>query len=196
MRILTTLGGIGYLAAAFQWLAVLAVSLPNLIDSKLGHIILPERSTQSDPVPVIASHSGTGPDFVTTFLATGLAIAFIALIAYVVVFRYTRAINTTSSRVVHRVAKKAVPIIARRPLAEIPLRQRTILNRRLLFWAKILFAILPLIVLPLVLYDGSRGEAEQLALFVQALLALLATLGFVVQAILTNRWHVKTDNVN
>ena len=193
---MSTLGGIGYLAAAFQWFAVLVVCLPNFIDSKLGHIIFPEHSAQSNPTPTIAHSGGAGPDFVTTFLATGLAIAFIALIAYVVVFRYTKAINKTSSRVVHLVAKKAVPIIARRPLAEIPSRKRTILNKRLLFWAKIFFAILPLIVLSLVLRDGSRGVVEQLALFMQAFLALLAALSFAVQAILSNRWHVKTDNVD
>lgn len=192
--IIKTLGGIGYVSIVFQWLQVGVAWLPGFFDSKLGKIIFPQSHTAPSPV----THAGTGgtnPDFVTTFLVTALAVAALGFVTYVVVVRYTRAIRKTGSQVTHVVAKKATRIVTHKPLEQLPPRKRTLLTRRLLFWTKIAFALVPLLVLPLVLHDGERGVIEQLALFIQAVLATIAVLSFFVQAVFAARWHERVDDI-
>jgi hypothetical protein len=198
LRTLTVLSGIGYIAVAFQWMAVTVAGLPGLFDSRLGRIIFPQQTVQPELVisPDSTQGAAVGHDFVTTFLLTGLALVVIALVTYVVVIRYTAAINKTSSKVVHAIAKKAAPVIAHKPLKKISPPKLTILNRRLLFWTKVIFAVVPLAILPIVLHDGERGVVEQLAIFLQALLALVAVVSFVAQAVFTKRWHARTADVS
>lgn len=192
--IIKTLGGIGYVSIVFQWLQIAIAWLPGFLDSKLGKIILPQSHTTPSPVTQTGA-GGASPDFVTTFLATALAIVALGFVTYVVAVRYTRAIRKTGSEVTHVVAKKATRIVARKPLEQIPARKRTLLTRRLLFWTKIAFAMLPLALLPFVLHHGERGVIEQLALFLQAVLAAIAVLSFFVQAILAARWHERVDTI-
>lgn len=195
--ILTGLGGTGYVIVTFEWLAVMAAWLPNFPDSKLGKLIFPKQITQPTPVPVqSAGGVAVGPDFVTTFLVTCIAILVVGIVLYVVIVRYTSAINRTGSRVAHTAVKKAGPIIARKPMEELTSKKRTILSRRILFWSKIILIIIPLALLPIVLKDGERGLVEQFAVFMQVVLALIAACSFFAQAVLINHWHVHTDSVN
>lgn len=197
--ILAVLGGVGYIAVAFQWFAVMIAWLPGFLDSRLGKIIFPKEGIQPEhATPALSPNGATtsDPDFVTTFLVTGLALALIALVVYVVIFRYTKAISKAGSQIVHTIAKRAAPAVARKPLEKISPRKRTVLNRRLLFWTKVIFTIVPFVLLPFVLHDGERGVIEQLAIFIQAVLAIVAVSSFLVQAMLIDRWHMRIDEIN
>ncbi len=192
------LGGIGYISILFQWLQIGVAWLPGLFDSRLGKAIFPQSHTalrSSQPITV-SGVSAVGPDFVTTFLVTALALVLIGFVMYVVFIRYTKAVSKTSSQVTHVVAKRVVHIIARKPLDQVPAKKRAILNRRFLFWTKLVFAVLPFALLPVALHDGQRGIVEQLAIFAQAILATVAVLSFFAQAVLAARWHEHTDDID
>ena len=191
-----TLGGIGYIAIVFQWLQVVIAWLPGFIDSGLGKIIFPQPHATPKTIAIPAAGGpAASPDFVTTFLITALALALAGLAAYVVIVRYTKAIRKTGSQITHIVAQKATHIIVHKPLKQVSARKRTLLNRRVLFWTKLAFGILPLALLPAVLHGGSHGIIEQLALFVQAVFATIAVVSFSVQAALAARWHERVDDV-
>ncbi len=196
--IIKVLGSIGYVAIVFQWLQIGIVWLPRFIDSKLGRIIFPQSHTTVPPTnpPVSASGAAAGPDFVTTFLVSAVALIVVGYVAYVVIIRYTRAINKSGSQVTHAIAKTAIHIIAHKPLEQLSQKKRIVLSRRLLFWTKVTFALLPLALLPLALHAGMRGIVEQLALFVQAVLATIAVGSFFIQALLAVRWHERADDIN
>ena len=196
--VIKILGAIGYVSIVLQWLQLGLVWLPGFFGSRLGRAIFPQTHTAPHPSQPLSlgGNPTVSPDFVTNFLLTALALVAVGFVVYIVVVRYTRTINNTSSRVAHVVAEKAVHIVAHKPLEQIPARKRTILTRRLLFWTKLVFAVFPFVLLPIAIHHGERGIVEQLAIFVQAVLATIATTSFFVQAMLAARWHEHTNNIN
>ena len=196
-NIVKILGGIGYVAIVAQWLLVADLWLPRFLNSGLGKLVFPQSHTELNvPHPAVSAGASSGPDFVTIFLVLCLAVASIGLVIYMVTVRYTRAISHTGSQITHAVAKRALRTIAHKPLAEMPVRKRAVLSRRLLFWTKVVLTLVPLALLALVLSGGTREIVALLALLVQTVLATAAVLTFLVQSLLASHWHERLDDIS
>jgi len=195
-RLIKLLGSVGYVAIALQWLLVLMAWLPKFAKSGIGKTIFPQSSAPAPLQQSPVSTSTAGPDFVTVFLVTCMAFVVIGAVMYVVFVRYTRAVSNAGSKTVHEFVKRSVPLVAHRPIEKLPAKKRIVLTRRMLFWTKVVAALIPTAILPIALHDGSRGIAEWLALCIQTLLATCAVIAFFAQALLVQKWHTQTDQVN
>ncbi len=197
-QLVNFLGGFGYLTVAFEWLFLLLAFLLRFYDTSFGKIVFPRQQAEIQPQPDIVGISGASsePDFVTVFLVTAIAVVALGFIFYLVVFRYTKAISDTGARVVRSTAKRAVPIIAHKPTKELSSKRRMVLSRRVMFWTKVILALTPAMLLPIILRDEYRGVSEQTAIALQGLFALIALLVFLVQTWLIRRWHVRANQTN
>lgn len=192
--ILNILGFAGYMLAALQWLIVLAVTLPALIESPFGELVLPKGEPRPLPDTVVTAPQGPS-SALGVFIVTAIGVAIVAGVIYVVTVRYTRAITKTTSEVTHAVTKRAIPVIARKPMDEIAPQKRTVLTRRILFWLKFGLVVLPILLLATIWYPHHNDLSGQLTVFVAAVLALIGIDVFLAQALLAKRWHMRSSDV-
>lgn len=198
VTVLSVLGFVGYVLAACQWLVVIAISLPAVLNSPLGDILMPKGTPPPTPTPppeIPASAPAEPLSGLAVVVLTTLALGIVAAVAYVVVVRYTRAITKTTSEVTHAVTKRAVPVLARKPVEQIAPQKRTVLTRRILFWLKFALTITPTLLMGVFWYPHHTDAVGQVTMLVSAVLALIALSCFLAQAVLATRWHIRSADV-
>lgn len=193
-RALGFLGGLAFTTLALEWLLLLFAVLVRFMNSGLGSIVFPKHEVQPTARPIVTT--GSGPDFVTAFLATAIGLGVLAFAVYLLTVRYPRAAREAGTKVVRETAKKAIPVIARKPIAKLPIKRRRLLTKRVTYWVKIVLSFVPVLLLPIALHDEYRGIAEQFAIVAQAILGLVVIVLFSAQTWLSSVWHVRQEEVN
>lgn len=191
--VLRTLGGAGYLAAFFGWLAVVMFALPRLFDIQMGEWLIP-KPVPASPQTVVPPSQVLEPSAALVVLTMLFVLGFLALVVYVVVMKYIPAVTKATSKVVHTTARKSVPVIARKPAEKISPKRRKRLTERFVLWLKITYALLPAIFFAIV-YAQRHTLMREAAVMVTSTLAALSVVLFIVQLYFARRWRAREPDV-
>ena len=189
--ILKILGGTGYFTVFMEWFWMVALYLPAFFESDAGKTIFPKSEIQSEPF-VATPVSPAEPSMLLTVLAIIAAVTVVILVIYVVLAKYIPTAAKVTTKVVHVAAEKAVPVVAHKPLEKIPARKRKLLTERVLFWAKLLAALVPLVIVVVTRISQKTVEA-QIVILGFAFLAAAAFICFLFQTWLARKWRMSED---
>lgn len=185
--LLNVLGGVGYFTVFMEWFWLLALYLPGFFESEVGRTIFPEAKPQPTTLEPVTSAPVELSAFMT-FVFVLVALAVIALVLYVVFAKYIPTAARATTKVVHVATEKAVPVVAHKPLEKIPARKRKLLTERILFWVKLIAAVLPLVIVFAAHYNETTVESQLVMLGFGALGSVAVTV-FVLQTFLAFHWR-------
>lgn len=139
---LNALGSLGYVACFLQWLWVLLIFLPSIVDSPFFRFFVPTGQTEQ---PVMVAQTGSVPLFVTV-LALIVGICIVVGSMYIIFVKIPHSAAKAGEVVTHRTATAISPIITRHapPLSA---KQRRTLPATIIVSMKLLFVFLPLCLL-------------------------------------------------
>lgn len=178
IRILVrTLDTLSYLVVVTSWAMVAAIYLPIIQHSQWSQILLPPDRPQ--PVPVV---SGGGLGVFEIIFVTIIVAAVIGLSIYALV-TFPRTIRRAGDRIALSTARASVPLITRhQPL---PTSKRRVLTRRIIYYVRACFAIIPIILSALVPSDALL--AADVALLITTVLGGLALVIFSISHFISAR---------
>lgn len=179
------LGTAGYVVWAVQWVGLFALYVRSMAETHWGKWLLP-RGPMDMPSQPVPSHGGTIAAPLLA-LSLGLMVAVVVYLLYVSLKTYTHAVAETASKAVHATVEKTVPLVTHvHPASR---RRRAALTKRLLFWVKVAGSTVPIGVV--LAADGlDQLVPWAVAVWLQAVLGLLALGLFTTQAWLGARWRV------
>lgn len=130
---------IAYVICLLQWTWAMILYLPLLTNiTVLTDLTTPDTSAQSAPIAFPAL-----PEPVSIILAGVITVAAI-MATIIILVKLPKTINTTSERVIHSVARSAVPIVTHH--APLPIRQKRQIEVRVSYAVQIGLVVLPLII--------------------------------------------------
>jgi heme/copper-type cytochrome/quinol oxidase subunit 4 len=185
---LRALGGVGYFTLFMEWFWLFALYLPGMLESEFSKAILPTSKTPL-PQPVHAVQPPAEPSGIMIFSIMVLAVALLGTVLYLVFVKYIPTAANATTKVVHGAAKKAVPIIAHKPVDKISVRKRRILTERIVFWLKICLAVIPFAIVYMT-HHRSGTTVSLLVIMAMAVLTLVALVCSTLQVVLAKRWRI------
>lgn len=166
---------IGYVACLLQWLWLVIVGLPRLVES--GALDVLTKTPEAKPT-VVQTGAGDSP---LLWAVVGIATLGILIMTVVVLIRLPRSIVHGGEKLVGHTAEVMLPVMTHhKPL---PPKKRAALSRRVMFTIQICLSVLPFICclfLP-AYHELTRAVIVSIA----ALFAALSLVGF------TTAWLVR-----
>lgn len=175
----------GYSALIFEWLVVAAPYTISLSKTNVYRAVVPEQITAYAPVHVSAPHFV--PNWLTIAIVGIIAVGIIA-VTIISLYRMPKTIGKAGQTITRASAEKIIPIVTHHKT--IPARTRMIITLRIVFYIKLAFLIVPLLIVLLVPVPHS-GVASQreLLMVVTGLLAGWALLLFSAQLVIARIFH-------
>ncbi len=185
--VVTALGAFGYISLLLQWLWLVGLYLPMLMRSELRALFIPEP----DKTEITHTIAIGGPDILWLIIGIGVT-AIVLVVTVIALARLPMAIAKTGNKASEAVAEAALPIIThRQPL---PPKKRRRLTARLIGYAKICFALLPLLGLIGLLFTAFDLSSD-IVIFLSVFLALGTTIWFTLQYVVAKLLHVPLEKI-
>lgn len=122
---------------ALQWLWVLALGLPIVIETGiLDSLTPPQRAEQ----PIQSSAAGE-PSLALAMFAGAVTLVFLALTIYVLI-KLPKTITKTGEKIVHQTSEAVIPVITHHK--KIAAKKKRLLSRRIMAIIQSAFIIVPL----------------------------------------------------
>lgn len=159
------LAGTGYVVCLLQWLWIVILTLPILLDSGwLSSFVIPEN--QLPPAEEIKSET-VSPLLVA--IGGGITILMLALSA-LIIFKLPSKVVQTGTVITHAAADAIVPLVTHHK--RLPAKKTRILTIRVLLYIKLALVLVPLIVCFFVPIDTTFNR--DLVVFIGSSLATIA----------------------
>ena len=159
------LAGIGYMLCLLQWLWVIILVLPALLDSGLLQSLAPP------PVEQVQEQSASSEASSPLLIVLGVAVTAVMLIVSVIVLiKFPIKVAQTGNTLTHKAADAIVPVISNHK--KLSAKKKWILTQRIMFYVKAVLVLIPLTACFLVPYDASFSR--EIVVFVGGVLATLA----------------------
>lgn len=131
--------GFAYLSVAFQWLWVLALGLPPLIDAGFfDSFISPTKAPEPTVQPTLDS-----PPLAVT-IAAGVTTILFLIITVIVLIKLPKAVSKTGEAIVHQTANAIVPVISHNK--KIAATKKRVLTQRVVLLLRLTLVLLPLLL--------------------------------------------------
>lgn len=183
-----TFGAFGYFFCLLQWIWLMIVFLPFILDAvKTINEVTTTRSTS--PAPAISIE----PNIFTIAFAS-ICIAIIMILFIYIIFKIPFTIVNSGRRITHEPAKKLAPLIVSRTHRKVSKKERKQITARLVWTIKGLCIILPLCVTYLV-SNPHPALSYQIISTVGLLTAALTMLTFGTQLTLAFIFSIPRDDL-
>jgi len=179
--VLNVIGSIAYVACLLQWLWMLLILLPSMVNSPLFKFFSP---TMTAPKPVVqqpVAPTGEVPVFLT-FIALVVGVAIVVGAIYVMLFKVPRSVARTGEKVTHTAATVISPIIIEH--THLPAKQRRTIPMLIIVVIKLTLVFLPLGLL-LFAQGVSAAMSFDLIMLIGIFLFSWAFLAFALQFVLS-----------
>lgn len=183
-------GALGYMSVILQWLWVVVLYGPALMDTPLKQLFLP---SENKPLLTPMSHDvATAPSPFTIALAIGITIIVLAVTAYIII-KAPSAVGKTGSKVTHSAAKAVIPVITKhKPIKKETRRKLTI---RITILSKILLVIIPLVSILPVQFLSDLPVSFDIILIITTANAFLSLILFGLQYVAARIFRVQLTTV-
>lgn len=135
------MGSIGYVACLLQWLWMVILLLPSMVESPVFKFFAPNRVETPPPV-VQPTTPSEGIPTIITIIALVLGVAIIIGAIYVMFVKLPRSVAQTGEKVTHTAAAVISPVIVEH--VHIPAKQRRTVPTLVIVAMKLLLVFLPL----------------------------------------------------
>lgn len=129
--------GFAYISICFQWLWVLALGLPPLIEAGIF-----DSFTTSEVAPPTNSPINDPPSPLLT-IGAGIVTIIFLIITVVVIIKLPKAVAQTGETIVHQTAEVIVPVITHHK--KLPAKTKRALTQRLTNLLRSMLVLLPLV---------------------------------------------------
>ncbi len=179
-KVLNILGVLGYIGNFMQWMWVIILYLPSIIESPIFQQILPEGEDKPIPEPVISNPAIVEIPSVVSVLVLIASILLVGFLIYLMVMSVTRSAAKAGQMVTHKPAIVVGELVAQKtPLKAKEKRQ---ISANIVFVLKILLALTPLVLILPVSSFAMRVSFE-FVIVIGLILAAWTLLSFIVQYI-------------
>lgn len=160
-----------YLSCVLQWLWVLVLGLPPLIDSGALDML----TTPPPPTPEFTTPESSDPSPMAWVAVVIVTVIMLAVTVFVLI-RLPRSIARTGERMLETTTEAVLPVITHHK--QLPAKKRVVLSRRIMLSIRLLLTLLPFIIS---LFLPTPGElTHQIVTTVALWLAIISTVGFIV----------------
>ena len=168
-------GTLGYMSVILQWLWVVVLYGPALMDTPLKQLFFPP---EGEPIITPPVHEAATQSPLTIALAVGITIIVLAITIYVII-KAPSAVGKTGKKVTHSAAKAVIPVITKhKPIKKEFRRKLTI---RITALSKMFLVIIPLVGILPVQFLSELPVSFDIILIITVVNALLSLLFFGLQ---------------
>lgn len=165
---------IAYLFVTFQWLWVLVLGLPPMIETGVFDSLSPTPQTEQTTPTVTA-----GPSPVLLIVAGVITLVFLA-ITIIVLVKLPKTISRTGDKIVHQATEAIIPILTHRQ--NIPAKKKRALSSWITTTIQSAMVLIPLIAS---LFLPPIGSVTSQVIFILALwLAIVSSICFILSWLL------------
>ena len=130
--------GLAYLFVVLQWLWILALGLPSLVETGVFESLTPPQQTEQ-PAPVTPSEFSP----VLTLLAGIITLVFLAL-TVVILIKIPKTISQTGDKIIHQTTEAIIPVITHHK--KITKQKKYQLSQKITAAMQLALLLLPLII--------------------------------------------------
>ena len=129
---------IAYIAVTLQWLWVLTIGLPPLVETGVFDSFSSHRQAEQ---PVASTAAGPSP-----FLAVvaGVITLLFLAITIIVLIKLPKTISHTGETLVHKASEVVIPVITHHK--KIPAKKQRVLSQRVMMGAQLTLVVIPLLI--------------------------------------------------
>jgi hypothetical protein len=169
MIVANLLLAIAYIATVLNWLWLMIVALPRLIETGKFDLL----TTLPKPGPEIV-HTDAVASSPLVWVLVGVATLGILIMTIVVLIRLPRTIVQTGEKVVSEATETVLPVLTHhKPL---PAKKKMVLSRRIMLSIQLIFSMLPFVVC--LFLPAYHELTRQIILTLATWLSLIGLVGF------------------
>ena len=157
--------GAGYMMCLLQWLWVMILILPALLESGLITSLLPKVTEHH-----ASQHIATGPPSPVLILVGGIVTILMLALSVFVLLKFPSTVAKTGTAITHKSADAIVPVVTHHKV--LPAKKRRLITGRVLFYIKLLLVLVPLAACFAVPIDAHFSRT--LVVFIGSFLATIA----------------------